>query len=228
MGVRAGHHRYRAPVTEVARRARSPRDREFRRVALLRAASELAAERGVRDVTLAAVTTRVGLHPSALRRYFASREELLLELTQQGWRRWRDLLVAQVGALDDPTPERIAGAVADSLERLPTFCDLLAHVVLGVEGGVSVERAREYRLAAAQARDAMVEAMVGAGLDRSVAALTLDAAQMAAAHLYQLSRPTPTLLALYEEHPRWAHDALRFRERLTEVLVAVVRGAEPR
>ena len=45
------------------------------------------------------------------------------------------------------------------------------------------------------------------------------------AYLFQLSRPSATLRQLYAEEPRWAHDALRFREQLTTLLTAVARGA---
>ena len=64
----------------IHRRARSAEDKRKRTNDLLAAARQLATERGgVRHVTLAAVTDVAGLHPSAVRRYFASKEELLLE-----------------------------------------------------------------------------------------------------------------------------------------------------
>ncbi|MCW2862140.1 MAG: transcriptional regulator, TetR family, partial [Actinoallomurus sp.] len=63
------------------RRARSQEAKLRRAEDLLEAARALAADRGgVRHITLAAVTEAAGLHPSAVRRYFASKEELLLEL----------------------------------------------------------------------------------------------------------------------------------------------------
>jgi hypothetical protein len=49
-----------------------------------------------------------------------------------------------------------------------------------------------------------------------------------AAYLFQLSRPTATLRQLYAEEPRWAHDALRFREQLTALLTTVALGARLR
>ncbi|MEO3765536.1 hypothetical protein [Streptomyces sp. B8F3] len=38
------------------------------------------------------MTGAAGLLPSAVRRYFASKEELLLELAVRGWDQWRDRL----------------------------------------------------------------------------------------------------------------------------------------
>jgi AcrR family transcriptional regulator len=217
-------------VSRPKQRARSPQDKELRKAALLDAARDLAVEQGVREVTLTAVTARVGLHPSALRRYFESREELLLELAEQGWSEWRDALVSGLGDAPERGGDRIADVVSGSLERLPLFCDLMTHVVLSLEGAVRLERARSYKLAATAAYDAMTRALVDAdaGLDREGAQTLLTAAISCAAYLFQLSRPTPTLRQLYEEEPRWAHDALRFREQLTTLLTAVALGERQR
>ncbi|HVV14666.1 TetR family transcriptional regulator [Amycolatopsis sp.] len=211
-------------MSQPRKRARSPQDKQLRTAALLDAARELAMEEGVREVTLAAVTARVGLHPSAVRRYFESREELLLELAEQGWADWRDHLIDGLGDARDPDAARIADIVSASLEELPLFCDLLTHVVLSLEGAVRLERARAYKLAATEAYDAMTEALVGAGLDSQGAQVLLTSAMSCSAYLFQLSRPTATLRRLYEEEPRWAHDALRFREQLTALLTAVALG----
>jgi AcrR family transcriptional regulator len=217
-------------TSQPKRRARSRYDKELRKTALLDAARELAIEQGVREVTLTAVTARVGLHPSALRRYFESREELLLELAEQGWGEWRNRLVSGLGDARGLTADRIADIVSDSLEQLPLFCDLLTHVVLSLEGAVRLERARHYKIAATVAYDAMTQALVDAdaGLDRQGAHTLLAAAMSGGAYLFQLSRPTETLRQLYAEEPRWAHDALRFREQLTALLAAVALGVRQR
>jgi AcrR family transcriptional regulator len=221
--------RYRGGVPQPRQRARSDQDKEVRKTALLTAARELAAEHGVREVTLTGVTSRVGLHPSALRRYFESREELLLELAEQGWADWRSRLLADLAAFDGrrPSPVEVAEAVAGSLDALPLFCDLQTHVGLSLEGAVRLERARQYKTAATTEFDAMTSALVetGAGLDAEGARTLLTAAMSCAAYLSQLSRPSPTLRQLYDEVPRWAHSALRFREQLTTLLRAVALGA---
>jgi AcrR family transcriptional regulator len=218
--------RYPGAVTQPRQRARSDQDKEARRTALLTAARELAVERGVREVTLTEVTTRVGLHPSALRRYFESREELLLELAEQGWADWRERLVSDLGGRR-LTAVEVADVVSGSLDALPLFCDLQTHVGLSLEGAVRLERARKYKTAASAAFDVMTAALVetGAGLDHDGARTVLTAAMSCAAYLFQLSRPSPTLRRLYDEEPRWAHSALRFREQLTTVLTAVTLGA---
>lgn len=213
-------------MEETRQRARSTEAKQERRLALLAAATELGLTHGVQEVTLTAVTKHVGLHPSALRRYFESREELLLELAESGWGEWCDGLLDILGETSPLTPAEVARAVTASLERLPLFCDLLTHAVLSLEGAVRLERVRRYKVAATQAYDKMADALVatGAGLDLDGARTVLTVAMSTGAYLYQLSRPSPTLRQLYAEEPRWAHDALRFREQLTGVLEAVVSG----
>jgi AcrR family transcriptional regulator len=214
-------------VSQPRQRARSPRDKQLRKTALLEAARDLATEHGAREVTLTAVTSRVGLHPTAVRRYFESREELLLELAEQGWAEWRDRLLSALENARGLTPPDVADLVADSLDQLPLFCDLLTHVALSLEGAVRLERARRYKTAATSAYDAMTQALAGApaGLGHQEAQALLTAAMSCAAYLFQLSRPTATLRQLYAEEPRWAHDALRFREQLTTLLTMVAAGA---
>ena len=200
----------------------------MRAEAFLEAAREIGTREGVRKVTLTAVTRRVGMHPSALRRYFDSTEELLLDLAQQGWAEWRTELVGAIGEGRELDPPAIARAISGSLEALPLFCDLLTHVPLSLEGEVRLERARAYKLASTAEYDAMADAIVesASGIDGEGARTILTVAMTSAAYLYQLSRPTPTLQQLYAEEPRWAHSALRFRAQLTELLTAVGAGVQ--
>jgi AcrR family transcriptional regulator len=207
-------------------RARSQQAKDLRILNLLDAAREIAVERGVREVTLTDVTARVGLHPSALRRYFDSREELLLELAEQGWDDWRIALESALAGRRGLSPDAAAEVVSASLDGLPLFCDLLTHVVLSLEGSVRIERARQYKEAATRSYDSMATALSQAtdGLSEENARVVLTAAMSFAAYLFQLSRPTETLATLYAEEPRWAHDALRFRAQLAGLLTTMVRG----
>ncbi|NLU75273.1 TetR family transcriptional regulator [Streptomyces sp. HNM0575] len=215
-------------MASTARRARSEEAKGARIAAFLDAAREIAARDGVRHVTLTAVTAHVGLHPSALRRYFESTEELLLELTERGWGEWRDELLAQLSGAHGLDASAAASAVTTSLVRLPVFCDLLTHAALSLEGAVRLERARQYKRAATVAYEEMLDALTGSveRLEIEGARTVLTTAMGTGGFLYQLSRPTPTLRQLYAEEPRWAHSALRFNEQLTAVLTATVRGAQ--
>src|SRR6201996_7533120 len=80
-------------------RARRPEQKLERRDAILGAARELALRDGVRAVSLADIAARVGIHKSALLRYFETREQIFLELTAAAWREWTAALHASLDAV---------------------------------------------------------------------------------------------------------------------------------
>src|ERR1700721_2116245 len=161
---------------ETYQRARRPEQKLERRDAILGAARELALRDGVRTVSLGDIAARVGIHKSALLRYFETREQIFLELTAEAWRDWTTALHA---GLDAATPEAGAPAaqapaaqaraaqaraaqapasqargsaalVADVFARSfgdrPLLCDLIAHTPLNLERNVSPEAVRRYKV----------------------------------------------------------------------------------
>jgi AcrR family transcriptional regulator len=68
-------------------RARSAAAKKRRERAIL-----LGAERSVREVTLTDIAAAVGMHKSAMLRYFETREQIFLALTAEGWREWSTAL----------------------------------------------------------------------------------------------------------------------------------------
>ncbi|MFE2581082.1 TetR/AcrR family transcriptional regulator, partial [Streptomyces sp. NPDC059378] len=79
------------------RRARSPQAKQQREAAILDAARTLGAEHGIRQVTLTDIATAVGMHKSALLRYFETREAIFLRLTAADWQEWAPVLCAEIG-----------------------------------------------------------------------------------------------------------------------------------
>ncbi|WP_211280313.1 TetR family transcriptional regulator [Streptomyces lushanensis] len=208
------------------RRARSAEDKARRSEDLLAAAEALAPELGgVRHITLAPVTERAGLHRTGVRRYYASKEELLLELAERGWGRWRDAVTGEAGDRTGLGPRQTAAVLASTLASLPLFCDLLTHVPLSLEGDVGIERARRYKTNSFAAHDEIVSTLDGASsmTAEQIQGLLATALALAAA-FWQVSHPTPTLAALYEQEPRWGHVALDFAPRLGFLLEATAVG----
>ncbi|WP_431038629.1 TetR family transcriptional regulator [Streptomyces sp. P6-2-1] len=215
-------------------RARSTEDKARRSADLLAAAEEEARARGgVRFVTLAAVTERAGLHRTGVRRYFASKEELLLALAEDGWRRWSEAVIARTGGAgtartagrEGLSPEDVAVLLADTLAELPVFCDLLTHVTLSLEGDVTKERARRYKTRAFAAHDTLVAALAAAStLTAAQLEALLAACVTVAGGLWQTAHPTPSLAALYAEVPEWGHSALDFTPRLRLLLRSTALG----
>nr|WP_063817902.1 TetR family transcriptional regulator [Herbidospora sakaeratensis] len=211
-------------------RARSAGDKERRAEELLNAAEALAHDLGgVRHVTLAAVTERAGLHRTGVRRYYAGKEQLLLELAERGWARWRDAVEQEVAGRTGLSPAEIAAVVSRTLTSLPLFCDLLTHATLHLEGDADIESARRYKTAAFAAHDGIAAALVRAGdLTAEQIGQLLTVAVLLAAGLWQSSHPTPTLAALYEQVPSWGHVALEFGPRLDRLLGTFAAGLTTR
>jgi AcrR family transcriptional regulator len=207
-------------------RARSAEDKARRSDDLLAAAEAIALERGgVRYVTVAEVTERVGLHRTGARRYYASKEGLLLELAARGWDQWSTLVQASTAGRDELTPEQVASTLATTITSLPVFCDLLWHVSASLEGEVDIDRARRYKTAAFAAFDRIVRALTSpAGLTAAAAEQLVSATTILSGALWQATHPTATLVTLYEEEPRWTHAGRDFEERLHDLLTALALG----
>jgi len=157
-------------------RARRPEHKQQRQDAILDAARELARRDGVRNVSLADIASQVGIHKSALLRYFETREQIFLKLTAQAWLDWSHALHAALdpavpGATDPgaavpvaadagfgdggfggarPGGTRPADLVADVVARSfadrPLLCDLIPHTALNLERNVSTDAVRRYKL----------------------------------------------------------------------------------
>jgi AcrR family transcriptional regulator len=160
-----------------------------------------------------------------VRRYFASKEELLLELAERGWRQWSAAVSDELGDQEGLEPRQVAAVLAGTIAALPVFCDLLTHVAVSLEGDVDQERARRYKTSSFAAHDEIVSALDRASTMTVSQLRSLMAAALAfAATFWQIAHPTPTLAALYEQVPRWGHVALDFGPRLQSLLEATAVG----
>ncbi|MEV4604209.1 hypothetical protein AB0K15_43470 [Amycolatopsis sp. NPDC049253] len=150
---------------------------------------------------------------------------MLLELAERGWRQWCDAVTAAVRDRAGLGPHQVAAVLADTISALSVFCDLLGHVALHLEGDVDLERARIYKTNAFAAAGRIVDALDRAGTMTAgqLRNLITTAISLAAA-LWQASHPTPTLAALYEQEPSWAHVALDFEPQLGLLLRATAAG----
>src|SRR6201996_7765925 len=127
-------------------RARRPEQKRERQDAILGAARELALRDGVRNVSLADIAARVGIHKSALLRYFETREEIFLVLTADAWRDWTEAPRTGFGQAALGSAAIVADVLARSFGDRPLLCDLIAHTPLNLERNVSPEGVRRYKL----------------------------------------------------------------------------------
>jgi AcrR family transcriptional regulator len=206
-------------------RARSSAAKLERERAILDAARVLASESGLREVTLTDIAAAVGMHKSAMLRYFETREQIFLTLAAHEWRAWSTEVRRRLVEQADAAPADLAGVLSESLVERPFFCDLLAHTSLALERNVSLESVRTYK------RQVLVDVgSVSAALgekaplgDEQARDLISTATSMAGA-LWQMAAPGTTLRTLYESDRELAHAVVDVGPQLTRILTALISG----
>ncbi|MFR9787214.1 TetR family transcriptional regulator [Streptomyces sp. MB22_4] len=206
-------------------RARSAEAKQAREAAILDAARTLGGLRGVRDVTLTDIAAEVGMHKSALLRYFETREQIFLALTAEGWREWSAELRGDLGRRAEATPAEVAAVFAGTLAARPMFCDLLAQAPLNLERNVSIESVRSFKLVTLKEVE-LIGGELGRllGLDESQGVDTIATATSLAGALWQMATPGPRLRELYTSDPRLGHAVVEVEPRLNRVLTAYLTG----
>ena len=216
-------------------RARTPEAKRARQKAILAAATRLAAASSVREVTASAIADEVGMHKSAMLRYFETREDIFLQLAASAWAEWLMAARAELEGLaarpaagrhePDLRAHEIAAVLTRSLVARPLFCDLLAQTPLNLERNVSLEKVRAFKtraLAAVNEVGAALCTVTPLRLDqaRSVVA---TATSMAGA-MWQMAAPGTKLRAFYESEPELTHAIVDVEPQLTDIIDALITG----
>jgi AcrR family transcriptional regulator len=96
------------------------------------AAASLMAERGFAGTSISAVSRRSGLPSGSIYWHFASKEDLLAAVVEEGAQRWFDTLPGQDDLPASPVEavEALLDAAAESLEERPEFLRLLLLIAL--------------------------------------------------------------------------------------------------
>ncbi|WP_037763365.1 TetR family transcriptional regulator [Streptomyces sp. 142MFCol3.1] len=205
-------------------RAYSRHHKEQRAADLMEAARVLGTREGVRAVTLTAIAGHAGVHASAVRRYYSSREEILLGLAEEGYRDWSEDVAARL-ADRQVDSEGLARALTASLAARPLFCDLLTHVPLNLEREVTYERVHAFKTVALASVEILVTAITSAAaLDKAQAGDLVIAVIAMAAPLWQAAHPAETLTRLYTQEPALAHLGIAFEPTLIRLTSALADG----
>ena len=214
---------------ETYQRARRPEQKLERRDAILGAARELALRDGVRAVSLADIAARVGIHKSALLRYFETREQIFLELTAEAWRDWVQAVRAELDDAERGSAELVADVFARSFGDRPLLCDLIAHTPLNLERNVSPEAVRRYKLtslaavdeAAALVQRVLPELTLAEGREFVAAIASLAGA------VWQIANPGSVLAELYASDPALARACVDLTPRLRRTAEILLAGMIP-
>ncbi|MFG3240781.1 TetR family transcriptional regulator [Streptomyces sp. NPDC048157] len=216
-------------------RARSPEAKAAREAVILAAAARLATARGVREVTMTAIAEEVGMHKSAMLRYFETREDIFLRLAGTAWRDWSAEIRGRLGAVTpctgadgqqwDRSARSIADALAGTLVARPLFCDLLAHTPLSLERNVSTDTVRTFKKGAIAEVAGIGDALCAiTPLDAGQARAVVTTATSMAGALWQMAAPGTRLRAFYETDPELSHSVVDVEPRLSDVLSALLTG----
>jgi len=206
-------------------RARSPEAKRQREDAILAAARSLGSERGIRQITLTDIADAVGMHKSAMLRYFETREEIFLRLTAEDWQEWSAALRAKLER-GRGSAETVAAAFSTTLATRGMFCDLLAQAPLNLERNVSLEAVRAFKLVAHHEVDAIVEVMrrLLPGLTERDCIDVIGTATSLSGAFWQMANPPPEIAALYRSDQRMSHAVFEIEPRVRRVLTAMLRG----
>ena len=207
-------------------RARSAEAKQQRESTILDAAARLGSAHGIRQVTLTDIASAVGMHKSAMLRYFETREQIFLRLTALGWREWSSALRQRLAALSaGAAVTTVAEAFADSLVARPMFCDLLAQAPLNLERNVSIESVLSFKLATLEEVGAISGELIRLlGLTEQQAVDVIATVTSLAGALWQMATPGPEVQELYRSDPRLGHAVVEVGPRLTRVLTALLTG----
>jgi AcrR family transcriptional regulator len=207
-------------------RARSPEAKQQREATILAAARVLGAKRGIRQITLTDIADAVGMHKSAMLRYFETREQIFLRLTAEDWREWSEVLRAKLERIGSPTAKSVASAFSTTLADCGMFCDLLAQAPLNLERNVSLEAVRAFKLVTHNEVDAIVDVMrrLLPGLTERDCIDVIATATSLSGAFWQMANPAPEVAALYRSDPRMTHAVFEIEPRVRRVLTAMLEG----
>ncbi|WP_371273142.1 TetR/AcrR family transcriptional regulator [Streptomyces sp. MUSC 14] len=186
-------------------------------------------------MTLTDIATEVGMHKSAMLRYFETREDIFLRLAASAWQDWAAEVRDRIGALTTcpttaqpewgTTARTIAGILAQSLVTRPLFCDLLAHTLMNLERNVSLDTVRDFKLCAIAEVAAIGDTLDAVTpLDADQARSVVATATSMAGALWQMAAPGTHLRALYETDPELAHSVVEVEPSVTGILTALLTG----
>ncbi len=226
---RRGYRMSMARDQEDFQRARRPEQKRQRETAILEAALQLAMREGIRNISLADIASQVGMHKTALLRYFETREDIYLHLAIDAWRDWADVLSAEIKSLATGDIQGVAEAFGRTLHERPFLCDIFTHSPLNLERNVSVETLFGFKLAAFTSLRALATSVrvVLPDLLEDDAVEIVGAVTAVAAALWQIVHPPQAVAQLYVEYPELAHSYNDFPAtvtRLTETLILGVRA----
>ncbi|OWK32021.1 TetR/AcrR family transcriptional regulator [Sphingomonas mucosissima] len=212
-------------------RARNEAQRDQRRNTILTTAAAMLKEMPVADVSLNELSRRVGLAKSNVRRYFESREAVLLELLNDEVERWIADVDLAIVDIDTSRPainraNTFAATLALTLDSLPILCDLISAQASVLERNVSAEVILSHR----RAFNARVQRLSGLLLHSLPELRTADVSHIISSTFLMVAgawphgQPSKEVLAAYQADPAIGATSIEFISFLQDSIALTIIG----
>lgn len=130
-------------------RAHSPEQKAERRGAILDAAAALFRERPIAAISIGEVAQRAGIAKGSVYRYFATKEEIFLDLLVRELEGWFDALGPALAPLASTAragdPPALAACLVETLRPRETMLRLLSRLFSDIEENLSLEAVRAFK-----------------------------------------------------------------------------------
>ncbi|MEM9048828.1 MAG: TetR family transcriptional regulator [Pseudomonadota bacterium] len=209
-------------------RARSPDQKAQRRGDILAAACRLLDSHGAEGTTLAAIAAEAGVVKSAIYRYFASREAILMEILIADLNAAItdfEMQVARHGRSQPHGPDALAGLITDSFADRPRMCLLISILASVLENNLSEDAVAGYKTAlyAESGRATAVLHAALPGLGPSAGDRAVLHMHVLVAGLWPFANPSPTVSTVMTR-PEFAGLSKEFRPTLRDGIATHLRG----
>lgn len=202
----------------------------MRRQTIVDTAAAMLTEMPVAELSLNDLSRRVGLAKSNVLRYFESREEILLELLDRGFREWLSEIEGELSAIGshlsaDERIDRLAAVLSRSLQEHTVLCDLVSAQAGVLEHNVSVEVVVRYKRSTRDNLGILAERIrrVVPELGESSWAICLMGVALAGG-LYAHARPSASTVAAYSVDPSLAVLRIDVGAAFEQTLVTLMSG----
>jgi AcrR family transcriptional regulator len=211
-------------------RARSAEDKDVRRSALVRAASELFELSDFDAVTVAKVAERAGVAKGTAYLYFGSKEAVFLELVQRELLLWEEDLHTQLGSIPMPgASEAIPSLIAKTLAQRPTLGRLLVLLHPVIEPCLdrdTVKKFKEFLRDLLMRISRLLMSKLPTLSNASAAMLILQIHALVISTT-QLANPPEIVAAVLADDPSLHSLRVSFEPFMAQTLAALLRGSLP-
>jgi TetR/AcrR family transcriptional regulator len=214
----------------IKQRAIKDDQKQERQQAILATALQLFEQSSYQEITLEAVAERIGLVRGTLYRYFKTREEMFLAVTQQEYQKWHRAMAEGLEKLlahGTPAIEQVVTLCADELDRHWSLARLSAILGNILEYNIDIDTARQFKRVLAGYSIGTAELLEKSlpFLKKGAGGKLLLQIQALVIGLVHLAEPAPVIRQIFNE-PDLKFFKLDFRQEFSNALSLMLYGME--